>query len=175
MAANRSSPLGMIVSASNAIGVILIWMIAALMCFDVLSRNLFNKPVPGVSDLVASAVVLIVFLQLASAVRHDRLTRTDFLYGPLRQRSPLIGRALNLVFNLVGVAVCVGIAYWTIPRLTDAWTRSEFVGNVGIMTFPRWPMPATVLFGSALAALQFAAKIIGDITGADPEANEGDF
>ena len=59
MAANRSSLLGMIVGASNAVGVALIWLIATLMCFDVLSRNLFNKPIPGVSDLVASAVVLI--------------------------------------------------------------------------------------------------------------------
>lgn len=169
MAANRPNLLSILVNASNVVGVVLIWVMAALMCIDVLSRNILSRPIPGVSDLVASAVVLIVFLQLASAVRNDRLTRADFLFSPLQSRSPLSGRVLSLVFNIIGIAVCIGIAYWTIPRLSNAWTRNEFVGNVGIMTFPRWPMPAVVLFGSVLAALQFLAKALHDITGTKDE------
>lgn len=159
----RRGLLWALVSASNVLGVALIWAIMVLMCLDVLSRNLLNQPIAGVSYVVASAVVSIVFLQLASAIRSDRLTRTDFLYLPLTTRYPGAGTVLKVVFHLAGFAVCAGIAWYTYPRLVNAWTRSEFVGIVGVMTFPRWPLVAITIYGASLAALQFLANAVHDV------------
>lgn len=155
--------LGTIVMSANAVGVALIWGIVGLMCADILSRNLLNKPLPGISDLVASAMVIIVFLQLAAAVRNDRLIRTEFAIALLQRHFPRAVRAVHVLFNLIGFAICAGIAYWTLPRFTNAWVNAEFVGNIGIMTFPSWPMPAVVILGSVLAAIQFISMICTDI------------
>lgn len=160
----RRGVLWVVVSLSNMCGVALIWAIMLLMCLDVLSRNLLNQPIAGVSYVVASAVVAIVFLQLASAIRGDRLTRTDFIYLPLTRNYPGAGTVLKVIFNLAGFAICVGIAWYTWPRLVNAWTRSEFVGIVGVMTFPRWPLVAITIFGASLAAIQFLANSVNDVS-----------
>lgn len=165
MATTRKSTLEIIVTSANAVGVALIWGIVALICADILSRNLASKPIPGVSDLVASAVVIIVFLQLAAAVRNERLIRTEFALVLLQQFSPRAARVVHLLFNAIGVAICAGIVYWTVPRFTKAWVNEEFVGNLGIMTFPSWPIPAVVILGAALAAIQFISKISTDVFG----------
>jgi TRAP-type C4-dicarboxylate transport system permease small subunit len=165
MATTRKSTLGTIVTSANAVGVALIWGIVGLICADILSRNLANKPIPGVSDLVASAVVIIVFLQLAAAVRNDRLIRTEFAIALLQRCCPRAVRVVHVLFNSIGFAICAGIVYWTLPRFTKAWVNAEFVGNIGIMTFPSWPMPAVVILGSALAAIQFISKICADVFG----------
>lgn len=162
-AAGRQSPLGIVINISNFLGVMLIWAIMLLMCLDVVSRNIFSQPIAGVSYVVASAVVAIVFLQLASGIRNDRLTRTEFIYLPLTTGFPAFGLVLKTVFNLAGCAVCAGIMYWTLPKLNAAWTRSEFVGIVGVMTFPRWPIIAVTTYGAGLAAVQFAANIFNDV------------
>lgn len=165
MATTMKSALGVIITSANAVGVALIWGIVALTCADILSRNLMNKPIPGVSDLVASAVVIIVFLQLAAAVRNDRLIRTEFALALLQRFHPRAARVVDLLFNAVGFTICAGIVYWTVPGFTKAWVNDEFVGNLGIMTFPSWPMPAVVILGAALAAIQFISKISADVFG----------
>lgn len=159
----RESLLGHLVDASNVVGVLLIWAIMLLMCADVFSRNLLSQPIAGVSHMVASSIVAIVFLQLASAVRNDRLTRADFLFGLVAERSPSGAATLRMVFNLIGAGVCLAIAYWTWPRLENAWSRSEFIGVVGVMTFPSWPVVAIVLYGATLAAAQFVATAVSEV------------
>lgn len=148
-------PWGIVLDGTNAMGALIICMIMVLMCFDVASRNLLGKPLPGVADIVSSAIVIVVFLELPSAVRNGRLTRAELLFGPLTRRFPAIARLLETAFLLVGAALCFAIVWWTYPRLMRAWTTSEFVGIVGILTFPRWPIQAVVVAGSALAGLQF--------------------
>lgn len=160
--AGRPSLLGLIVSGSNVLGVMLIWAIMVLMCVDVISRNAFDQPIAGVSYVVASAVVSVVFLQLASAVRNDRLTRTDFIYVSVTRNYPGLGLAMKVLFHLIGFGICAAIAWYTYPRLVNAWTRSEFVGIIGVMTFPRWPIVAITVYGAGLSAVQFLAKIPGE-------------
>ncbi|MDF0597634.1 TRAP transporter small permease subunit [Psychromarinibacter halotolerans] len=156
----RLTPLGVVVDISNVIGVLLIWAVVVLMCLDVVSRNLLNQPIAGVADIVASSVVAIVFLQLGSAVRNDRLTRADFLLARIQTGAPGLAKILGILFHLIGAAICIGIVNWTLPKLGNAWTRSEFVGIVGVMTFPRWPVLAIAVYGAGLAAIQFLAHAV---------------
>ncbi|MDN3711542.1 TRAP transporter small permease subunit [Paracoccus cavernae] len=50
-----------------------------LICADVLGLALFSRPLYGVVELTEQTIVPIVFLQLAHALRRNRLTRADFL------------------------------------------------------------------------------------------------
>ena len=81
-----------------------------LMCADVLLRNLLNHPIDGVAELVATSIIIIVFLQLPATLRHGRMSRADLFIDPFLQRRPAAGRVLRALFSLVGIFACGVIA-----------------------------------------------------------------
>lgn len=150
-----SSLFGWLVDGLNAAGSVVIGLVMLLMCADVLLRNLLNHPLDGVAELVATSIVVIVFLQLPGTLRHGRMSRADLFIDPFIQRRPRAGKRLRALFSLAGVFACGVIAYATWPLLVRAWNDSEFFGVEGVFTFPTWPMRAVVLLGAVLAALQY--------------------
>lgn len=156
-------PFGRVVDALNAIGSIVIAAVMVLMCADVLMRDLFNRPIDGVAELVATSIIIVVFLQLPATLRHGRMSRADLYIDPLLARNPRAGKRLRGVLSLFGVFACAVIAYATWPVLGRAWEDSEFWGVEGVFTFPTWPMRAVVLLGAALAAVQYLLLAVQDL------------
>ena len=64
-------PFGWMIDGLNAVGSLVIAAVMALMCADVLMRNIANQPIDGVAEMVAASIVIIVFLQLPSTVRQS--------------------------------------------------------------------------------------------------------
>lgn len=147
--------LGRIVDSLNAIGSLVIGIVMVLMCADVVLRNLANQPIDGVAELVATSIIVIVFLQLPATLRHGRMARADLFIDPLVARRPRAGRLLRAMFSLAGVFACGVIAYATWPLLVRAWTDAEYLGVQGVFTFPTWPMRGVVVLGATLAAVQY--------------------
>ena len=157
-----SSPFGKLIDGLNASGSVVIGLVMLLMCADVLLRNLFNRPIDGVAELVATSVIVIVFLQLPATLRHGRMSRADLFIDPFIARRPVAGHRLRAVFSAVGVFACAVIAYATWPMLAKAWVGSEFLGVEGVFTFPVWPMRVVVVLGASLAAVQYALMALRD-------------
>lgn len=162
------SLFGRLVDGLNAAGSVVIGAVMLLMCTDVLLRDLANRPIDGVAELVASSIVVIVFLQLPSTLRHGRMSRADLFLDPFMRRRPRAGRRLRAFFSLAGMFACGVIAYATWPVLARAWRDSEYFGVEGVFTFPTWPMRAVVLLGATLAALQYLLLMWQDLRAASP-------
>jgi TRAP-type C4-dicarboxylate transport system permease small subunit len=162
---NPNGWFGHLVDGLNAIGTVVIAAIMLLMCADVLLRDLANTPIPGVAELVATSIIVIVFLQLPATLRHDRMSRADLFLDPLLQRQPTAGKRLRGVFSLFGIFACGVIAYSSLPTLIRSWSGAEYLGIEGVFTFPTWPMRAVVVMGSALAAVQYLLLAIQDLKG----------
>lgn len=126
-----------------------------LINFDVFSRFLFNSPIDGVTELVQLAIVAIVFLQLADAVRNGRLTRSEGLYSKLQARNPRLGHILGAFYDLAGAAFFVTIIVGSIPRFIDAWERGYYSGNQGIFVVPVWPVRLILVIGAATVVVVF--------------------
>jgi TRAP-type C4-dicarboxylate transport system permease small subunit len=154
---------GRLVDALNAAGSMLIGAVMLLMCADVLLRDLANRPIDGVAELVATSIVIIVFLQLPATLRHGRMSRADLFIDPYITRRPRAGKRLRALFSLACVFACGVIAYATWKPLARAWTDQEYLGVEGVFTFPTWPMRAVVLLGAALAAVQYLLLVIQDL------------
>jgi TRAP-type C4-dicarboxylate transport system permease small subunit len=157
--------LGRLADALNAIGSLVIGAIMLLMCADVLLRDLANHPTDGVAELVATSIIVIVFLQLPATLRHDRMAGADLFLDPLLKRRPRAGQCLRALFSLAGVFGCGVIAYATWPLLARAWTDAKFLGVQGVFTFPTWPMRAVVVLGATLAAVQYLMLAWHDLRG----------
>lgn len=140
----------------NLAGSALIFGLMLLIGADVAGRNLLGQPVPGVPEAVSLSIVAIVFLQVPMALRAGRIARSEALLallpGPVR-------RGLETLFDLAGVAVVGAIVWTTWPILIRAWERGQFVGAIGDITFPVWPVKLCIIAGGMLLALQFLARI----------------
>jgi TRAP-type C4-dicarboxylate transport system permease small subunit len=157
------SAFGRLIDALNAAGSVLIGAVMLLMCADVLVRNLVNRPIDGVAELVATSIVMIVFLQLPATLRHGRMSRADLFIDPYMRRRPRAGRRLRALFSAAGIFACGIIAYASWRPLLRSWTDDEYLGVEGVFTFPIWPMRALVVLGSALAAAQYLLLVMQDI------------
>lgn len=160
--ARPHSAFGWVVDGLNGAGSLLIGAVMLLICADVLSRNLANQPIHGVSELVGLSIIAIVFLQLGSTLRHDRMSRAELFIDGFRLRHPRSGALLQLLFDLAGVAVCAILFYATLPKFDQAWTNSEFIGVQGVFTAPTWPVRLIVLVGLAVTALQYLSIALRD-------------
>ncbi|HLJ21301.1 MAG TPA: TRAP transporter small permease subunit, partial [Stellaceae bacterium] len=124
----------------NALGSVMIVLIMAMICTDIASRYLLDRPIRGVTELTEFFIVGIVFMQLAHAIRLGKLTRSDGAYGLLLWKLPWLGHSLGAIYDLAGATLLSIIAYGAWPKLLTAWERHFFFGNVGVFTFPEWPI-----------------------------------
>lgn len=143
-----------LVDGLGALGTVLIGALMLLICADVVARNVFGGSLPLVSELGALVVVMIVYLQLATTVRADRLARTEIFIAPLRAARPRLAAGLELVFALAGAALLGAIARATLHILDKDLEAGEYIGVTGIATMPTWPFRVLILVGVTVAALQ---------------------
>ncbi|MFN3663260.1 TRAP transporter small permease subunit [Yoonia sp.] len=152
---------GALVDGLGAVGSLLIVALMLVICADVLSRNMMGSSLPLVSELGALMVVMIVYLQLATTIRHDRLARADVFYSGFREKHPRKGAALGAVFDLAGVVMIGVMALATLNMLTRDIGANQFIGITGVMTLPTWPFRAAILAGMMIGGLQFILQLLG--------------
>lgn len=138
-----------------ALGTVMIVFLMAIIVADVLARNTMGASLPLIAELGALTVVLIVFLQLGTAVRNDRLASTDFFLDAVASRSPRAAAAIRAVWDLFGAVVCAGIAWSSWGILWRDVAHREFIGVTGVLTMPTWPFRALIFVGAVVAAIQF--------------------
>ncbi|MBX3610530.1 MAG: TRAP transporter small permease [Hydrogenophaga sp.] len=168
-----SSPFGHLVDALNGLGSIVIALVMVLMCADVFMRNAFNQPIDGVAEMVAASIIVIVFLQLPSTLRHGRMSRADLFLDPFMLKRPRAGMRLRALFSVAGIFACGVIAYATWPLFVRAWSNNEFFGVEGVFTFPTWPMRIVVFVGAALAAVQYLLLVWQDLRDSAKQPTQG--
>jgi TRAP-type mannitol/chloroaromatic compound transport system permease small subunit len=105
--------------------------------------------------------VTIVYLQLATTIRHDRLARADLFFAGFRKRYPRGGAILAAVYDLTAAAALGVIAWSTVTTLERDFTRGEYIGVTGIATLPTWPFRAVILLGLTVATLQCLVMLAG--------------
>ena len=60
----------------NYISVAVIFLMALLVFSDVVGRYFFNHPIPGTTELVKCAIIVIIFLGITYTMQQDRHIRT---------------------------------------------------------------------------------------------------
>lgn len=158
-----SSPFGWAVDGLASLGSLLIAAMMLLVCADVASRNLFDQPITGVTELVALSIVAIVFLQLPSALRHGRLSRAEIFIDGFRQRHPRAGALLQAVLLACGATFCGVVFMATLVPFAQAWTEDDFIGVEGVFTAPTWPVLLVSLIGSATTLVQFVLLALAEV------------
>lgn len=126
---------------------------------DIVGRNLFNFPVPGVREIVANSIVMIVFMQAGYAIRSRSMLKADFLVKrlPLRAQRALL--ALGYLAGAVFFAIII-TGGW--ESALHSWTAGEYEGE-GALRVPSWPTRFMILVGGALASLNYLVMAYLDV------------
>lgn len=125
-----------------------------LICADIAGRNLFDAPLSGVPEMVSLSLVAAVFLQIAFAIHHDRLTRTEFFQNQLTQKSPAFIQAWQQVVLLSGAGILLLMAVGAWPDFIRAFATGEFAGVESVFTITVWPIKFIIVLGAVAAALE---------------------
>ncbi|MGX1101188.1 TRAP transporter large permease subunit [Amorphus sp. MBR-141] len=146
------------VAATTFATVSALWIFAMmiLVCADVASRGIANRPIMGVAEIVSYSVPSCVFLAIALSIRTGRFLRADFIFEKVEQRYPRAGALFDTLFSFAGTWVFFKVAEGLWPRVVRSWVNDDFFGSVGTFTAPTWPFFGTIFLGACLATLQFA-------------------
>lgn len=156
-------PVRLLLDGLAAVGTIWTFGLMLLICADVIGRSFLNAPITGVAEIAAHSVVGIVFLQIGATIYHRRMTRADFLIDRIVARMPTLGRAIEVLFFLVGTAVMGFVAQSAWPGVMNSLERHEFFGVQGLFTVPTWPFRALIVLGGAAGALAYAALLVVEL------------
>jgi len=155
--APRSSYFGSFTRGLNLIGTVLILIMAVAVNADVIGRDFFNHPIPGVLEFIGLSIVAVVFLQMANTLREDRHVSNDMLMLLISRSRPRLAAAIYVLFDLIGAALMIFIVIYVWPLLLQDYRGGYYAGTAGVVEIPLWPFKATIIVGAAVTALQFLA------------------
>lgn len=146
---------GFISEGLNTLGTIWILALMLLINADAFGRSFLQRPITGVPEIVSLSIIGIVFLQLSSALRNGRLTRSDMLLNLLARHAPRLGYAVEALFNVAGAVTLWFLLQASWPRFLTSVQRQETVGVVGRFIFPTWPIKLILVVGAVALLVQF--------------------
>ncbi|MDX1562159.1 MAG: TRAP transporter large permease subunit, partial [Gammaproteobacteria bacterium] len=149
---------GRLISLMNGAGVVWIFALTFLICADIVGRTVFDSPIRGVAEMVSLSLVASVFLQLAFAMHHERLTRAEFLFNRIQSNDPKLASDWSGIIALATFAICAVIAIGIGPDFVRAFRTDEFAGVQGLFAVQVWPIKFLILLGSAVAAAECARR-----------------
>lgn len=155
-----------LVDGTAALGTFMIGLLMVLISADILARNIVGGSLPLISELGALTLVMIVYLQLGTTIRHNRLARIEFFLIWLEGKSPRGLAVLNALWELAGAAMCAAIAWSTLGIFRRDLGSMEFIGVPGIATMPTWPFRALILAGATIAIIQFLIRAADELRSA---------
>ena len=169
--APRSSWFGGATRALNIVGTLLILAMVLAVNADVIGRNLFNHPLPGVLEFIGLSIVAIVFLQMANTLREDRHLANDILMRLVDRAWPRFAAALYAIFYLIGAALMVFVVWFVWPILRSNYLGGYYRGTAEVIEIPIWPFDTAIIVGAAATAIQFlllAWRAFGRASGRNP-------
>jgi TRAP-type mannitol/chloroaromatic compound transport system permease small subunit len=149
------SAFGIFTMALNVIGTILIIVMAIAVNADVLGRDLFNQPVPGVTEFLGLSIVAVVFLQMANTLREDRHVSNDLIMAAVAKWRPRTALVFYALFHFIGALLMALIVWFVIPTFVENYEGNFYKGTAGYIEIPVWPFMAVVLIGAATAMIQY--------------------
>lgn len=116
---------------------------------DVVMRYCFNKPIPGMTEIVTMAVVLMIYLSLGYSFAEGGFVKVEML---VRFFPPKI-RLIVEFFTLMIFLFIFGLIFWQATKFAMVSTlKREYVW--GLINIPLYPSKWAVAVGFLLVMLQ---------------------
>ena len=146
---------GALTTLLNVAGTVLIIVMALAVNADVIGRDLFHRPIAGVTEFIGLSIVAVVFLQMANTLREERHVSNDLIMAWVVRRRPRLARLVYGLFHVIGALLMAMIVWYVLPMLRENYEGNYYKGTGGIVEIPVWPFLLVVFGGGAVAAVQY--------------------
>jgi TRAP-type transport system small permease protein len=134
-------------------GLVFFLMAIGISC-DVFLKLLSLRGLNWLADLVEYGMYVATFLAAPWVLRLGGHVRVDFL---LTNISPGVAAVIELLANLVGIILCMLLAYFAAKALGISYSRGDLL--LKNLIFPEWWLMAVMPGSFALMAVEFALRL----------------
>jgi len=143
---------------------IVLGVLGLLVVADVASRELANKSLPGVTEIVFMGIVAIIFLTFAYTEEMGRHIKIDIFSSRLPPKGQNI---LTILVYIMGILTMGLLAYLAGLEAIYSWQHGEYLP--ALIRIPSYPTKFAVFIGFSLLTLQFAVQLVRKLMGESPE------
>lgn len=142
--------------------------IAALMCADVLARNVPSllasiglpgirpRALPWVTELAEYSLYAGTFIAAPWVMHRGGHVRVDALTSRL---SPDAIRVCEIIANLVGLAIAITLIVYGFLAVREAWVTEMYARKT--WDFPEWILLLPIPYAGGMLALEFLLRLSG--------------
>ena len=144
-----------------AIGIVILMLLTFVMVAGVILRYFFNRPIPGVLEIIEYMMVTILTLGLAYTAVAKRNIIIDILitHLPSGVRAGFVRVASIVSLGFFALVTCASVLY--------AQSQYDVKAVSSILHLPRWPFASVVAFGCFLLTVVLVGDVIKNFWGAD--------
>lgn len=151
---NLSDRIDMLSHVAGVAGALALLMMILFVCFEVLSRWLFNEPTVWVNEYSTYLLIAVTFIGLAYAQKEKSHIQVELILGYL---SAAAQKRLNVLTLWIGLFFVVFAAWQMV-----SFNYQEYANNTrswGLLATPQWKPELVVSVGYGLFCLSILADI----------------
>lgn len=131
-------------------------LLAAIYLYDILGRELLNRPFPGTHEIVGNSIVGILFLQLPDSIKRGAMLRTTLVYDAASESKKCL---IDLVSYALGIVLFLAIIFGGWDAMIVSWQKREIEG-AGAFEVPVYPVRTLIIVFSSICALIYAQLLV---------------
>ncbi len=141
--------------ACGAVAAAVLGLIAVMVCFDVISRNLGFRSVVWINEVTEYALPIATLAAAPWLMWRNQHVRLDLLGAVL---SPAAQRRVDRLSAALGLIVSLLMVWYSIRMLLDSRGAGSIV--LKALVFPEWWLYVPVPIGFGLLALECARRVL---------------
>jgi TRAP-type C4-dicarboxylate transport system permease small subunit len=131
-------------------GCLLVVLMGASICYQVILRYLFNIAPLWVNDFVEYSLLALTFLGSAYVLKEERHIEVDLVTNHLHQKNQML---LKIITSFAGAVSCSILAFYAFHTVWDNYVRNVIV--VKTLDTPKYIVLLPIAVGSTLLGIQF--------------------
>ena len=135
---------------------IILFITMVIIFTDVTATKVLNRPLPWAIEVSEYSLTYITFFCAAWLLKEERHVKMDLLLNQLQPRKQAL---LNMATSIVGVVVCLVIAWYGTTITWEFFQRGVFSAQA--LEIPMAPLLAVIPLGTFLFGIQFARRAYG--------------
>lgn len=145
----------------SAIAIFILMLTAAV---QVVSRKVFNLPIPGYIDIAEQSIAIFAFLSIAYCQRLGGHVRMEIFLSAMKGRSKWVSEAIQTTASILIISI---LMYFSFKHFQRAWVFGDSTIDIGL---PTWPSKLMIPVALATLNLRLLIQLAGYIRLAiDPE------
>jgi TRAP-type C4-dicarboxylate transport system permease small subunit len=141
--------------------VVIILVVMAFVCAEIVMRYAFNAPIPGHLEGSELLMPMIVFLAISYTQRTHGHVGMDLVLDAL---APAIRRGADILMLLVSIFVCAVLAWFSYKNARQLWEYDDVTMTPPY--FKTWPAAASIALGYAMTGVRMTIQLLSRL---DPQ------